>query len=132
MPNALDMLEDLSKTAEKVQDTRTGYDTQTGAAIGEDAMNVGSSIAQMLMTGATPYPLMAMGLMSAGQSYDANRNQGVSPEAAALAAGINGLAEGGFEGLFGIGEGIQSVKSALGNAERTGLRNAASGVAKAC
>ena len=129
-PNALAMLEDLSKTAEKAQDTRTGYDTQTGAAIGEDAMNVGSSIAQMLMTGATPYPLTAMGLMSAGQSYDANRNLGVSPEAAALAAGASGLAEGGFERLFGIGEGIQGVKRALGNAGRTGLRNAAGGVGR--
>ena len=130
MPNALDMLEDLSKTAEKVQDTRTGYDTQTGAQIGEDAMNVGSSIAQMIMAGATPYPLTAMGLMSAGQSYDANRNQGVSPGAAALAAGVNGLAEAGFERLFGIGEGIQGVKRALGNAGRTGLRNAAGGIGR--
>ena len=130
MPNALGALEDLSKTAEKVQDTRTGYDTQTGAQIGEDAMNVGSSIAQMLMTGATPYPLTAMGLMSAGQSYDANLNLGVSPGTALAAAGASGLAEGGFERLFGIGEGIQSVKSALRNAGRTGLRNAAGGIGR--
>ena len=130
MPNTLDMLEDLSKTAEKVQDTRTGYDTQTGAAIGEDAMNVGSSIAQMLMTGATPYPLTAMGLMSAGQSYDANRNLGVSPEVAASAAAASGFSEGGFERLFGIGEGIQGVKRALGNVGRTGLRNAAGDIGR--
>ena len=130
MPNALGMLEDLSKRAEKVQDTRTGYDTQTGAAIGEDAMNVGSSIAQMLMTGVTPYPLTAMGLMTAGQSYDANRNLGVSPGTAALAAGASGLAEGGFERIFGIGEGIQALKGALRNAGQTGLRNAAMGAGR--
>lgn len=130
MPNALGALEDLSKTAEKVQDTRTGYDTQTGAQIGEDAMNVGSSIAQMLMTGATPYPLTAMGLMSAGQSYDANRNLGVSPGTAFAAAGASGFSEGGFERLFGIGEGIQGIKSALRNAGRTGLRNAAGGIGR--
>ncbi len=130
MPNALGALEDLSKTAEKVQDTRTGYDTQTGAQIGEDAMNVGSSIAQMLMTGATPYPLTAMGLMSAGQSYDANRNLGVSPDTALAAAGASGFSEGGFERLFGIGEGIQGIKSALRNAGRTGLRNAAGGIGR--
>ncbi|WP_462370373.1 LPD38 domain-containing protein [Oxalobacter formigenes] len=130
MPNALGMLEELSKRAEKVQDTRTGYDTKTGAAIGEDAMNVGSSIAQMLMTGVSPYPLTAMGAMTAGQSYDANRNLGVSPGAAALAAGASGLAEGGFERVFGIGEGIQALKGALRSAGQTGLRNAATGAGR--
>ncbi|WAW06085.1 hypothetical protein NB639_01390 [Oxalobacter formigenes] len=130
MPNALGMLEELSKRAEKVQDTRTGYDTQTGAAIGEDAMNVGSSIVQMLLTGLSPYPLTAMGAMTAGQSYDANRNLGVSPGAAALAAGASGLAEGGFERVFGIGEGIQALKGALRSAGQTGLRNAATGAGR--
>lgn len=130
MPNALGMLEELSKRAEKVQDTRTGYDTKTGAAIGEDAMNVGSSIAQMLLTGLSPYPLTAMGAMTAGQSYDANRNLGVSPGAAALAAGASGLAEGGFERVFGIGEGIQALKGALRSAGQTGLRNAATGAGR--
>ena len=108
---------EIGRAVQDWQNHPADFETDWGRDVGRHIASIGSSLAQMALAGMTKYPLTAIGAMSGGSEYFDQRERGVDPFTATIAAGLNGATEFGFEKLSGFGEGANAMKelfSAIG------------------
>ncbi len=116
---------EIGRAVQDWQNHPADFETDWGRDVGQHIASIGSSLAQMALAGMTKYPLTAIGAMSGGSEYFDQRERGVDPFTATIAAGLNGATESGLEKLSGFGEGANAMKELFGAIGKGSFKDAA-------